>query len=173
MEFLEIIGRTLSVYVFILLAFILFGKREISQLSIIDLVFVLLVSNSVQNAMVGPSTTLLGGITSAGSLFAATYFFKLLIFKNKKINLLIEGEPAILVKNGIVMEKTMQKLQITFNELEAAVREHGIETVNSVKIACLETDGNISVVSYSDEDGKETSFKLDHHRKNKKYRHQV
>ena len=76
MEYFAIAGSTLCVYLFIVIAIRLFGKKEMAQLSIIDLVFVLLLSNAVQNAMVGPNTSLLGGLCAASTLFVSNFLFK-------------------------------------------------------------------------------------------------
>ena len=93
MELAFVAVRSIAVYLFIVIAIRIFGKREITQLSIIDLVFILLISNAVQNAMVGPDTTLLGGIVAAGALFAINAVLGRLLFKSKKLSHLLEGWP--------------------------------------------------------------------------------
>jgi len=75
-NYVHIVGSTLAVYVFIVIAIRLFGKKELAQLSVVDLVFILLISNSVQNAMVGPDATLSGGLVAAMTLFVVNYIFK-------------------------------------------------------------------------------------------------
>ena len=90
--YLEIIVRALSVYIFMIIAIRIFGKKELAQLSVIDLVFILLISNAVQNAMVGPDTSLSGGLIAAGSLFAANFTLKKLLYNNNRLNKLIQGE---------------------------------------------------------------------------------
>ena len=145
--FLEIAGRSVAVYLFMILAIKFFGKKELSQLSVIDLVFILLISNSVQNAMVGPSTTLEGGITAAASLFIINSILKQFLFRDKKVNEWIQGLPVILVHEGKVVEEHLQKEKITHEELDAAVREHGVASVSEVNLAILEVDGNISILS--------------------------
>lgn len=146
---LGIVGRSVGVYVFMLLAIRLFGKKELAQLSTIDLVFILLISNSVQNAMVGSNTTLYGGLVAAGSLFVVNYFLKLIIYKNKKINEFIQGDPITLIYDGQIMEKNLEVAKISIDEMKAAIREHGVEKISEVNLSVLEVDGSISVLSNS------------------------
>ncbi|MEN9697764.1 MAG: hypothetical protein RLZ56_1185 [Bacteroidota bacterium] len=143
----EIILRTLAVYVFMIVAIRIFGKKELAQLSVIDLVFILLISNSVQNAMVGPDTSLDGGLIAAGALFLANFTLKQILYRNTKINKLLQGEPILLIYDGEANIENCKKAEITIEELEAAVREHGARDIQKVDLAVLEVDGNISVVS--------------------------
>ncbi len=144
---LSIIIRTLAVYVLMVLGIRLFGKREIAQLSITDLVFILLISNAVQSAMIGQDSTLLGGLVAAVTLFAVNYIFGLLFFKSKTLTGLLQGHPLMLVYDGKVIRDNMNKAQISDEELEAVVREHGVEKISEVNLAILEIDGNVSVLS--------------------------
>jgi uncharacterized membrane protein YcaP (DUF421 family) len=146
-EYLSITVRSVVVYLFIVIAIRLFGKKEIAQLSVIDLVFILLISNSVQNAMVGPGTSLEGGLIAALSLFAVNFAFKNLMFRSRKINELLQGHAMMLVYDGRVIETNLEKAKISTVELEAAVREHGVKEIEDVDLAVLEVDGNISVLS--------------------------
>jgi len=145
--YLDIVLRSVSVYVFMVIAIRFFGKKELSQLSTTDLVFLVLISNSVQNAMVGPNTSLLGGITAATVLFTLNYTLKIVMFRSKGIKNMIEGKPVILIYNGKVDVGNMHKESINMDELEEAVRQHGIESYKNVKLAILEVDGNISVIA--------------------------
>ena len=148
MEFpFEIIIRSVCIYLFILIAIRLFGKKEFSQLSIIDLVFILLISNSVQNAMVGPDVSLIGGLVAAGSLFLTNYLLKLLIYRSSTLNKFFQGEPIILIHEGKVIEKNIRKQQISMDALEMSVREHGVSKIEDVDLAYLEVDGSITVLS--------------------------
>ena len=144
---LIIVLRTLAVYIFMILAIRLFGKKELAQLSVIDLVFILLISNSVQNAMVGPDSSLTGGLIAAGSLFLANFTLKRLFYKNKSFSKLLQGESLLLIYEGVANVENCKKAQITIEELEAAVREHGAKDIQNVDLAILEVDGNISVIS--------------------------
>ncbi|KKP95368.1 MAG: hypothetical protein US02_C0010G0006 [Candidatus Levybacteria bacterium GW2011_GWA2_36_13] len=143
-----IVISSLIVYFFIITAIRIFGKRELSQLSVIDLVFILLISNAVQNAMVGGDINFLtGGIVAAFTLFAVNYLMGELFFKSKRLSKLIQGEPLMLIYKGKLIPAHLKKARISDDELEAAIREHGIEKISQVNLAVLERDGNISVLS--------------------------
>lgn len=146
-DLVSIVLRSAAVYLCIVIFIRIFGKKELSQLSVIDFVFILLISNSVQNAMVGNSTSLQGGLIAAGTLFLINAVFRYLIYKFKPIEKFLEGEAVILVYKGKVNHKNLDKERITVEELHASIREHGIHDVSEVDIAILETDGNISVLS--------------------------
>ncbi len=145
--YLIIALKSIAVYVFIIVAIRVFGKKEFAQLSIIDLVFILLISNSVQNAMVGADTSLEGGLVAAFSLFLMNYVFKKISLVSKEFSKAIEGEPIMLIYQGEVKLDGLEKAQISIDQLKAVVREHGIESVELVNLAMFEVDGNISVLS--------------------------
>jgi uncharacterized membrane protein YcaP (DUF421 family) len=144
---LPIVIRSVTVYLFIILAIRLFGKKELSQLSIIDLVLILLISNSVQNAMVGTDSSLAGGLVAASSLFVVNWVLKNLIFRSEGLSRILQGGPIMLIYKGTIMEDHLKNAKITHEELEAAVREHGVEKIAEVDLAILEVDGNISVMT--------------------------
>jgi uncharacterized membrane protein YcaP (DUF421 family) len=124
-----------------------FGKNQLSQLNAGDVILLLLISNAVQNAMVGPNTSLNGGIFAATVLFLANYLVKKVMFQNEKVKIFIESESIILVRDGVLMEAEMKKSEISTDEINEAIREHGIEKIEDVKLLILEVDGNISVIS--------------------------
>ena len=146
-QYIEIIVRALAVYFFMIIAIRIFGKKELAQLSVIDLVFILLISNAVQNAMVGLDTSLQGGLVAAAALFAANFTLKKLLYRNKKLSQLVQGESVILIYKGVTNEENCREAEITLDELSAAVREHGAKDIADVDLAMLEVDGNISVIS--------------------------
>ncbi len=146
-DVLAVIGRSIVIYLFIILAIRLFGKKELAQLSIIDLVFILLLSNAVQNAMVGDNTSLLGGVAAASGLFIANWLLKNLLFRSRHISRFLQGEALLIIYKGKVNDDHLRRAEISYEELEAAVREHGVEKVADVDLAVLEIDGNISVMS--------------------------
>lgn len=143
----EVALRSIAVYLFIVLAIRLFGKKELAQLSVIDLVFILLISNAVQNAMVGSDTSLPGGLIAALALFVTNFLFKKLLFKSKNISELVQGKSIMLVYEGRLLTENLASAEITVEEIEAAAREHGVERISQVKLAVMEVDGNISIVS--------------------------
>ena len=167
---LDIVLRSLAVYFFMVIAVRVFGKNQLSQLNAGDVILLLLISNAVQNAMVGPNNTLLGGIVAALVLFVANFIVKKFIFKSKFVKELIEDRPYILVKDGKIFQDVLKKVQISEDELEESVHEHGIETVAEVKLAILEVDGNISVVSI-DKNSNQTHYSRPKTRVKRKFKH--
>lgn len=143
----HIIVSTAMVYLFIVVTLRILGKSELAQLSVTDLVFVLLISNSVQNAMVGSDTSLMGGLLAATVLFTLNYLFKILRYRFPVFRRAIEGEPVLLVHKGKIMEDNCRKTRMTLDEIQAAIREHGSARLEDVDLVILEADGNISVVS--------------------------
>jgi uncharacterized membrane protein YcaP (DUF421 family) len=146
-----------------IIALRIFGKKELSQLNTADVILILLISNSVQNAMVGADTSLYGGIIAAFSLFLINFIFKKVMLKSKFIKGLVQDKPEILIHNGKTEFKTLARLGITSEELEEAMREHGIEYYKDVKLAMFEIDGNISIIS-GNENLKQTHHKRKIHK---------
>jgi uncharacterized membrane protein YcaP (DUF421 family) len=146
-NYIRIIFSSVCVYFFIILAIRLFGKKELAQLSVYDLVFILLISNAVQNAMVGPDSTLTGGLVAAGSLFVVNYILKQLQLRYPKFGKAIQGDAIMLVFEGKILSSNMKDAEITQDELMEVIREHGVASVSDVNLAVLEVDGNISVLS--------------------------
>lgn len=146
-NYVRIIFSTMVIYLFIVIAIRLFGKKELAQLSVVDMVFILLISNAVQNAMVGPDSTLSGGLVAATTLFIMNYIFKYLQYRFPKFGKIVEGDATMLIYKGEILETHLKMAKITKNELMEAVREHGVASVKQVDLAILEVDGNISVLS--------------------------
>lgn len=146
-SYIRIIGSTLAVYLFIVIAIRIFGKKELAQLSVIDLVFILLISNAVQNAMVGPDASLLGGLVAASTLFLVNYGLKYLQYHFPQFGKLVQGDATMLIYQGKMLESHMKKAKISNDELMEAVREHGVKSVKEVDLAIMEVDGSISVLS--------------------------
>lgn len=163
--YLNVAIRSLAVYLFILIAIRLSGKKELSQLNTTDVVLILLISNAVQNAMVGVNTSLSSGLVAASVLFIANYIIKQTMFKNKSIRNLISDQPKILIHNGILNSKNLDKLEISQDELEEAMREHGVENCADVKLAMLEIDGNISIIS-----GENNKLNQTHHKRRRAHK---
>jgi uncharacterized membrane protein YcaP (DUF421 family) len=138
--------RTAIVYVVILLGLRLAGKREIGQMTVFDLVVLLLISNAVQNAMVGPDSSVTGGVLAAAVLLIANWLVSALRLRSPRLRRWVEGSPTLLVLHGQVVPEHMRREGIDEETLEAALREHGIGSVSDVEMAVLEIDGSISVV---------------------------
>lgn len=164
-EYLDIIFRSAAVYFFMVIALRVFGKKELSQLNTTDIILILLISNSVQNAMVGNNTSLYGGIVAATVLFLVNFILKKLMFKYQKFSNFMQQKPEILIHNGTLDFKILSKLNITSEELKEAMREHGVEYFKDVKLAMLEIDGNISIIS-GNQDLKQTHYKRKRNHKN-------
>ncbi|CAH0335370.1 hypothetical protein FVB9288_01007 [Flavobacterium sp. CECT 9288] len=164
-EYLTIIVRSSAVYFFMVIALRLFGKKELSQLNTADVILILLISNSVQNAMVGNNTSLWGGLAAASVLFCINFILKKLMFRYPKFSDFMQEKPEILIHNGHLDFKTLSKLNITSDELKESMREQGIEHFNEVKLAMLEIDGNISIIS-GNTHLKKTYHKRKHNHKN-------
>jgi uncharacterized membrane protein YcaP (DUF421 family) len=150
MYLLEIVGRSLVVYVAILVGLRLGGRRELGQLTPFDLVLILLVANAVQNAMVGTDTTLGGGLVAAATLLVANFVIARLRLRSQPLRRFIEGVPVVLIQRGEWVEANMRREGVTHDEVGAAIREHGeVDDVTQVELAVLETDGSISIVPTS------------------------
>jgi uncharacterized membrane protein YcaP (DUF421 family) len=115
-------------------------------MTVFDLVVLLLISNAVQNAMVGPDTSLLGGILAAGVLLALNALLARLRLRWPRLRRVLEGSPTLLVLHGAVLPDHLRKEGLDPETLEEALREHGVADVADVEMAVLEIDGSISVV---------------------------
>ena len=144
---LALIVRTTGAYLLLLFGFRLFGKRELGQVTVFDLAMVLLIANAVQNAMVGPDTSLLGGLIVAGALLVLNYFVARLQIRNRMLRNWVQGDPTVLVSNGDWHPHLLRREGLDKAEVEAAMRAHGILSVRDVRLAVLEANGHISVVS--------------------------
>ncbi|HKU21118.1 MAG TPA: YetF domain-containing protein [Terriglobales bacterium] len=151
---IEIVARTAAIYLFVLLGVRLSGKREVGQMTPFDLTLLLLLSNAVQNAMTGPDTTLAGGVFAAATLLIMNYGVAEASGMNRRFRKLVQGQPTLLVHNGSLMESHMAREHVTVDELQRALREHGIGSVKDVALAVLEVDGSISLLKYDDIDAK-------------------
>ena len=146
-NYIRIIGTTTAGYLFIVIAIRLFGKRELAQLSVFDLVFILLISNAVQNAMVGPDSSLSGGLVAATTLFIINNLLKYLQYRFPKFGKIVQGDAIMLIYEGELIPEHLKRVRMTEEELMEAIREHGVSKIREVDLAVLEVDGNISVLS--------------------------
>jgi uncharacterized membrane protein YcaP (DUF421 family) len=147
---LEIALRTGVVYLLVLVGIRLSGKREVGQMTPFDLVLLLLLSNSVQNAMTGPDTSLAGGAVAATTLLILNYLVAEVSGGNRRFRKFVQGQPSLLVHDGQVIEAHMAKEHVSMDELERSLREHGLSTYKDAALAVLEVDGSISVLKYDD-----------------------
>jgi uncharacterized membrane protein YcaP (DUF421 family) len=147
---LQIALRTGVIYLVVLIGVRLSGKREVGQMTPFDLTLLLLLSNSVQNAMTGPDTSVIGGIVAACTLLLVNYLVADLSGMNRRFRRFIQGEPSLLVHDGKIIESHMAREHVSMDELQRALREHGISTYHDVALAVLEVDGSISCLKYEE-----------------------
>ncbi len=155
---LVIAGKTTVVYLVLILGLRLLGKRELGQMSIYDLVLIVVIANAVQNAMVGQDNTLFGGLTAAFTLLVLNRGFTILLIRSERVEHLMLGEPVLIAKDGKLLEEPMRKQGLTKEHVLAAMREHEIDNLSKVQMAVLEVDGTISIVP------KEQSVFRTHHK---------
>ncbi|TAM60738.1 DUF421 domain-containing protein [bacterium] len=138
--------RTAVVYLVLLIGVRITGKRQIGQMTLFDLVLLLMISNAVQNAMTGPDTSLTGGIVAATVLLVANGAVSRLTYYSRRARALVEGEPTVVVRDGVIQERNTRRELVTPEEIETAMREHGIHDLGEIGLAVLEVDGSISVI---------------------------
>ena len=144
---LLIIFRCTVVYVLLLLALRLTGKRQLGQFTPFDFAVLLIVSNAVQNAMTGPDTSLVGGIVGAGTLFGLNYLLSVLSTRFQLFGHDVLGDPTVLVNDGHLIMAHLRRERVNADDVLMAMREHGVDDITQVKHAILETDGTISIVT--------------------------
>jgi uncharacterized membrane protein YcaP (DUF421 family) len=147
---LWIVLRTAVIYAVVLLGVRLSGKREVGQMTPFDLTLLLLISNSVQNAMTGSDTSLLGGVVAAITLLILNYLIAEVSGGNRRFRKLVQGQPSLLVHDGQIITAHMAKEHVSMDELERSLREHGVGSYHDVALAVLEVDGSISCLKYDD-----------------------
>ncbi|HKW48609.1 MAG TPA: YetF domain-containing protein [Gemmatimonadaceae bacterium] len=138
--------RTVVVYAFLLIGLRLAGKRELTQLNPFDLVVLLLLSNTVQNAIIGEDNSLAGGLLGAATLLVLNGILVRVLFHFGKLDA-IEGRPDILIRNGHIVRKHLDRELITLAELESAARRQGLESLAHVKHCRLETGGALTFIA--------------------------
>jgi len=142
----EKVVRSLLVFVFLVVALRMARERELAQLNIMDLAVLLLVSNALQNAMIGNDNSLLGGIIGASTLFVVNYWFVRLTYRSARARRIFEGSPRILLENGRVNREALSKEAISEVELVSIANERGFERFEEVELIVLETDGHLAVM---------------------------
>ena len=142
----EFIIRAAIVYVFVMVVLRLAGKRQMGELAPFDFVLLLLLSNGVQNSMNGGDNTITAGLIITVTLVGLNSMIAWLAFKNKEIEKVVEGRPEILVHNGYLYSDVLKRNQITHHELNDALRQNDCASLDDVRLAVLETNGQISVI---------------------------
>jgi uncharacterized membrane protein YcaP (DUF421 family) len=142
----EKIIRPILVYLFLVLVLRLAGRRELAQLNSFDLVVLMMLANTVQNATIGNDNSLVGGLIGVSALLLVNYVVVRLLYVRPRLDRLVEGGPTLLIKDGKVLRRNLAKEAISEGQLMEAVRKQGLGTVGQVAEAVLETGGVISVV---------------------------
>ena len=143
---LDIAARCVIVFLTLLVGIRLTGKRQVGQLTPFDLLLLLLLANAVQNAMVGPDTSLVGGLVAAATLFGVNAVVARVARSSGRAARILEGTPTLLIRNGDILESNLSGEGITRADLLRALREHGVDDPALVRSAILEVDGSISVL---------------------------
>ncbi len=146
----DIALRTTIIYLALLVGIRLTGSRQLGQMSAFDLVLLLIIANAVQNAMVGPDTSLAGGLVAAGVLLFWHQVIDRLRRSSRTFSRLLAGEGIMLINDGAILEEHLRRAGVTQDELLQALREHGVPTIDQVRLAVLEPDGAVSVIRYDD-----------------------
>ena len=142
----EKVIRPLFVYVILLIIFRLANKREMAQATLFDFLIILLISNVVQNAMIGDDNSILGASAGAVTLVLLSALLNRITARSRKARRMLEGQPVLLVDHGEVDESMMRSKDISRDDLLTAIRKQGIVRMAEVAFAVLELDGSISVI---------------------------
>jgi len=156
----EKVVRTIVVYVFLLIGLRLAGKRELGQFNPFDLVVLLLLSNTLQNAIIGNDNSLAGGLLGAAVLLAINYAVVRFLYRHPAIERLVEGDPDVLVRDGEAIQHRMERELITRDQLEAAARRQGIDSLDRVRECRLETGGALTFIERTPTDEEERHTEL-------------
>jgi uncharacterized membrane protein YcaP (DUF421 family) len=143
----EKILRPIVVYFFLVIGLRLAGKRELAQLNPFDLVVLLTLSNTVQNAIIGDDNSITGGIIGAATLLLVNYLVVRFLYRHEKLDRYVEGEPCLLIENGKIREEQLAKEVLTRQELLAVANRQGIGSLEEVERAVLEPSGTISFIA--------------------------
>jgi uncharacterized membrane protein YcaP (DUF421 family) len=138
--------RPVIVYAFLVVGLRLAGKRELVQLNPFDLVVLLTLSNTVQNAIIGDDNSVLGGLIGATSLLLTNYLVVRFLFDHRKLDQLVEGRADVLIEHGKVRAQHLKKELITMAQLEAAARKQGFASLSEVDQCILEPGGTLSFI---------------------------
>lgn len=141
----EKILRALLIYLFLVVALRIVGKRELGQANTLDLVVLLLVANAVQNGIIGNDLTVTGAVIGAATLFAINELFTRAAYGSSLVSRLLEGNPSILIRNGKPVPKALRREGISLPELRAIARRQGFADLGDVNTAILETNGVVTM----------------------------
>ncbi len=158
LSLIEKMLRPMIVYVFLVVALRIFGKRELAQLNPFDLVVLLSLSNTVQNAIIGNDNSVLGGLVGAFTLLAVNYLVVRFLFKHRRLDELFEGTPTILIENGRILNSSLSKELMTESELMTVAHRQGFAGLHQIDRCVLEPGGTFSIIPK-----KPPQAELNHH----------
>jgi len=142
----EIVFRTVIVYIAVFALLRVAGKRELGQMSVTDLVVILVIANAVQNSLNGGDTSLIGGIVAAATLVGMNVLLDRFGKRVPWLHRLVHDEPALLMQDGQLLTKNLEREEVSKEDIEMSAREHGIADLKDVSEAILEPDGSISII---------------------------
>lgn len=146
----ELIFRAAFVFLFLFILMRLWGKKHMGQLAPFDLVLLLIISEAVQNAIVGDDHSITSAVITVGTMCLLNIGMNRLVFASQKAENLIQGKPKVLIKNGVVIQKVKESEKVTDQEIHEALRQEGVYKIEDVGLATIETDGHVSVVRKED-----------------------
>jgi uncharacterized membrane protein YcaP (DUF421 family) len=138
---LEKVIRPIIVYFFLVFLLRVFGKRELAQLNPFDLVVLLCLANTVQNAIIGNDNSITGGLIGAFSLCAMNYFVVRFLFRHRRLDQIVEGKPTTLIENGLIVKDALRAEMLTKSELLTVIHRQGFATLNEIERCVLEPGG--------------------------------
>ena len=142
--------RPVLIYLVLLIIFRVASKRELAQATLFDFLILLLISNVVQNAIIGDDNSVLGAVAGAVTLVALSALFNRVTANNHKMRVVLEGNPVLLVHNGVVIDDAMRREAVTRYDLFSNIRKAGLVHLDDVGYAVLELDGTISIIRSED-----------------------
>ena len=142
----EKVVRSVVVYGFLLGAFRLVGKRQLGQMTPFDLIVLLIISNVVQNALIGNDNSLGGGLVGAATILVLNSLVARVTFRSKTAQRLVEHAPTVLVRHGRILSANLERERLSLSEFHAALRREGVVTVSELRYVLLEQDGHLSVI---------------------------
>jgi uncharacterized membrane protein YcaP (DUF421 family) len=144
--FAEKLLRSVVVYSFLLASFRLSGKRQLGQMTPFDLIVLLIISNVVQNALIGNDNSLGGGLVGAATILVLNSLVARVTFRSKTAQRLVEHAPTVLVRHGRILSANLERERLSLSEFHAALRREGVVTVSELRYVLLEQDGHLSVI---------------------------
>jgi uncharacterized membrane protein YcaP (DUF421 family) len=142
----EKVIRAIAIYLFLVIALRLVGKRELSQLNTLDFVVLLAVANAVQNGLIGADNSVTGAVVGATVLFVVNTALAFVLFRNRRLHRLVEGTPTVLIQDGKILENALRRQEMTHDDLLEEIQSAGADTFDDVRTAELLPNGKVIVI---------------------------